>query len=68
MINKEADISMDKICRTCMLEKDDMKDVFESSETIKGDTLKIAEMLMACASVQVIYLLVLKLCFVTVRL
>lgn len=55
MINKEADVLMDKLCRTCMSEKADMKDVFESSETIKGHTLKIAEMLMACASVQVKY-------------
>lgn len=56
MINKETDVlgvlTMDKICRTCMLEKEDMKDVFESLETIKG-TLKISDMLMACASVQV---------------
>lgn len=54
MINKE-EVLMDKVCRICMLEKEDMKDVFECSETIEGNTLKIAEMLMACASVQVIY-------------
>lgn len=64
MINKEADVLMDKICRACMLEKEDMKDVFESSETVNSHTVKIADMLMACASVQVKYNGY-KLCFLT---
>lgn len=54
MINKVTEVLMDKVCRTCMSEKEDMKNVFEFSETIKGQTLKIAEMLMACASIQVV--------------
>lgn len=53
MINKDTDVLMEKICRSCMSEKEDMKNVFETSETVMGQTLKIFEMLMACATVQV---------------
>lgn len=53
MINKEPEVLMDKICRSCMCETEEhMKNVFES----KGQTLQISEMLMACAAIQVIFL------------
>lgn len=53
MINKETDLIMQKICRSCMCESTEMKSVFETKEAAEGKTLQIADMLMACASIQV---------------
>lgn len=46
----------EKICRTCLSEEGDMRSVFTMDEAM-GETARLYEMLMACASVQVsIYL------------
>lgn len=53
MINKEREITMDRICRSCMSESENMKNVFESRDIKGGQDIVLAEMLMACASVEV---------------
>lgn len=55
MINKETEIVMQKICRSCMCESTEMRSVFETKEPEEGQILQIAEMLMACTSIQVSY-------------
>ena len=45
-------VEMDKVCRSCMCEVSDMRNVFETVAAIDGH-FQIAEMLMACASVEV---------------
>lgn len=53
MINKDPDILMDKICRSCMCESENMKNVFEQEQTLEGQHLQLSQMLMACAAVEV---------------
>lgn len=62
MINKNPDILMDKICRSCMCESENMKNVFEPKEVVEGQQLQLSEMLMACASVEVLYVVWYKKC------
>ncbi|KAG5883225.1 hypothetical protein JTB14_011417 [Gonioctena quinquepunctata] len=45
-------ISIDKICRTCLSEASNMRSVFSIEEST-GENLRLFEMLIACASVQV---------------
>lgn len=46
-------IHIEKMCRTCLSEDNDMRSVFSIDESI-GETLRLFEMLMSCAAVQVI--------------
>lgn len=52
MIDNNRMVDMDKACRSCMCEMSDMRNVFETITAVDGD-FQIAEMLMACASVEV---------------
>lgn len=45
-------LQAEKICRTCLSEEGDMRSVFSIDEAV-GETARLYEMLMACASVQV---------------
>lgn len=49
-------IHIEKMCRTCLSEDNDMRSVFSIDESI-GETLRLFEMLMSCAAVQVFFLL-----------
>lgn len=46
-------LQIDKICRTCLSDNGDMKSIFSLDETL-GENARIFEMLMSCASVQVL--------------
>ncbi|GLV41621.1 crooked legs [Carabus blaptoides fortunei] len=50
MINKDSNLSLDKICRSCMTEANQMRSVYDTNT----ESVQLAEMIMACASVQVI--------------
>ncbi|XP_001809587.2 zinc finger protein ZFP2 [Tribolium castaneum] len=50
MINKTTELVIDKICRSCMCQNENMRNVFDSKE-LGGQTLQLAEMLMDCAAV-----------------
>lgn len=50
MINKDSSLSLDKICRSCMAETNQMRSVYDTNT----ESIQLAEMIMACASVQVI--------------
>ncbi|KAJ8921028.1 hypothetical protein NQ315_015824 [Exocentrus adspersus] len=45
-------IQINKICRTCLSEEESMRSIF-SIDVAAGETLRLFEMLMSCASVQV---------------
>ncbi|XP_023017036.1 uncharacterized protein isoform X2 [Leptinotarsa decemlineata] len=55
MINKEVELMIDKLCRCCMRENENMHNIFE----IKGGpdptepTILLSDMLVACASIEV---------------
>ncbi|CAG9865144.1 unnamed protein product [Phyllotreta striolata] len=55
MINKESDLMIDKICRCCMCENEDMQNMFEkkSDEGTDDCNALLSDMLAACASVEV---------------
>lgn len=50
-INYEL-IPFEKICRTCLSQANDFRSLFSIDETA-GETSRLFEMLMCCASVQV---------------
>jgi hypothetical protein len=52
MINKSTELVIDKICRSCMCQDENMRNLFDSKE-LGGQTLQLAEILMDCASVVV---------------
>lgn len=43
---------VEKVCRTCLSEEGVMRSVFSVDESV-GETVRLCEMLMSCASVQV---------------
>ncbi|KAJ8983778.1 hypothetical protein NQ317_000338 [Molorchus minor] len=45
-------VHLDKICRTCLSTENDMRSIFSIDQSV-GETMKLFEMLMSCASVQV---------------
>lgn len=45
-------IPFEKICRTCLSQANDFRSLFSIDESA-GETLRLFEMLMCCASVQV---------------
>lgn len=49
MINKDTNLCMDKICRSCMTESTEMRSVYDASE----ESIRFADMIMACTTVQV---------------
>ncbi|KAF2904320.1 hypothetical protein ILUMI_01848 [Ignelater luminosus] len=56
-INKDMTvptIQVDQICRICLSKEGIMKSVFSTVDNVSGELTKISEMLMSCASVQVI--------------
>lgn len=54
MINKEIELIIDKICRCCMCENENMHSIFEQTDNSKEPTMvSLSEMLIACASVEV---------------
>ncbi|KAJ8960777.1 hypothetical protein NQ318_020071 [Aromia moschata] len=54
MVDKE--LRIDKICRCCMGENEDMLNLFENKQDIEGSTsVLLSEMLTACASVEVLF-------------
>ncbi|KAF5288591.1 hypothetical protein FQA39_LY15370 [Lamprigera yunnana] len=53
MINKDTQLAMQKICRSCMCESTEMRNVFETKDSETGQ-IQLAEMLMSCVSIQVI--------------
>lgn len=46
-------IQVDRVCRTCLSEEGDMQSVFIAENANLGDAMKLFEMLMSCASVEV---------------
>lgn len=56
MINKDTIMVMQKTCRSCMSESTDMRNLFETKEAEERPPVLLAEMLMACASIQVLLL------------
>ncbi|KAK4879195.1 hypothetical protein RN001_007341 [Aquatica leii] len=52
LINKDTQLIMQKICRSCMCESTEMRNVFETKEAEEGE-IQLAEMLMACTSIQI---------------
>ncbi|XP_019757245.1 zinc finger protein 91 isoform X3 [Dendroctonus ponderosae] len=53
MIPKDIQLMIDKICRSCMCESGDMRNVFEKCLELAEDGLLICDMLMACSEVEV---------------
>lgn len=54
MINKEDELIIDKLCRCCMCENEDMHNLFEAtSNSNKSTMVSLSEMLIACASIEV---------------
>lgn len=55
MINKESDIMIDKICRCCMCENEDMQNMFEKNneEGAHDSNTLLSEMLVLVASIEV---------------
>lgn len=49
MINKDSVLPMDKICRSCMTEGPEMHSLFEMGL----ESVQVADMMMACTTVQV---------------
>lgn len=49
-------IHVEKVCRTCLSEDGIMRSVFSVDESV-GETVRLCEMLMSCASVQVIIII-----------
>lgn len=47
---------INKICRTCLTEKEEMRSVFVADESI-GQAMILAEMIMGFTSVQVIFII-----------
>ncbi|CAH1100518.1 unnamed protein product [Psylliodes chrysocephalus] len=56
MINKESDIMIDKICRCCMCENEDMQNMFEKNneEGAHDSNTLLSEMLVLVASIEVV--------------
>lgn len=54
MINKETDLLIDKLCRCCMCEKENMHNIFEGSGNSKEAMVSLSEMLITCADVEVL--------------
>ncbi|KAJ8960775.1 hypothetical protein NQ318_020069 [Aromia moschata] len=56
MIDKELGLIVDKICRCCMTENENMHNLFENKPHIEGScSVLLSEMLIACASVEVLF-------------
>lgn len=54
MINKEVELMIDKLCRCCMCENENMHNLFEAaSNPDEAKMVSFSEMLIACASVEV---------------
>lgn len=54
MINKEIELIIDKLCRCCMCENENMHTLFQEAENSNESTMvSLSEMLKACASVEV---------------
>lgn len=54
MINKEIELIIDKICRCCMCENENMHTLFEDADNSNESAMvSLSEMLNACASVEV---------------
>lgn len=53
MIPEDIQLMIDKICRSCMCESGDMRNVFEKTLGPADDTMLLSDMLMACAAVEV---------------
>lgn len=58
MINKEDELIIDKLCRCCMCENENMHNLFETvSKSHESTMVSLSEMLIACVSVEVCILL-----------
>nr|CAH7748700.1 unnamed protein product [Callosobruchus chinensis] len=53
MNNEDADLEIDKICRCCMFQNENMHNIFESKNPANHGAVLLSEMLVACASVEV---------------
>lgn len=54
MINKKEELIIDKLCRCCMCENENMHNLFEAARNSNESTMvSLSEMLIACASVEV---------------
>lgn len=53
MIPEDIQLMIDKICRSCMCESEEMHNVFERTSGPADDTMLLSDMLMACASIQI---------------
>lgn len=54
MINKEVGLIIDKLCRCCMCENENMHNMFDSKKDLKDSKpVSLSEMLVACASIEV---------------
>ncbi|KAJ8960776.1 hypothetical protein NQ318_020070 [Aromia moschata] len=56
MVDKELGVFIDKICRCCMGESENMHNLFENKPDIESSfSVLLSEMLIACASVEVLF-------------
>ncbi|XP_050501833.1 zinc finger protein 852-like [Diabrotica virgifera virgifera] len=55
MINKESEVVVEKICRCCMCENENMHNMFEkkNEENEEDSSTLLSDMLVACASIEV---------------
>lgn len=53
MINKEIELIIDKLCRCCMCENENMHSLFAESNSNESTIVSLSEMLKACTSVEV---------------
>lgn len=55
MINKEVELIIDKLCRCCMCENENMHNLFDYTNNSNNEStmVSLSEMLIACASLQV---------------
>lgn len=53
MIVDCTNISMDKICRSCLSENVELRALFSEKEILPGQTLQLADMMMACTAIEV---------------
>lgn len=52
--NDTDQFNINKICRACLTEKEEMRSIFLSDESI-GQTMQLADMIMGFSTIQVIY-------------
>lgn len=55
--NETDQFNINKICRACLTEKEEMRSIFLSDESI-GQAMQLADMIMGFSTIQVIFLFI----------